>query len=192
MKNGIDGHNSADKRAEELKERVLKQYGVSRVEDLPVSFAGISLQEGEEYGNQVFDRHYSNLWDTFNRQNRFQQIAGVIAPLLAVRSLSMSIAGTDFAQHQDFAGAAESYRRMLVKAMNDDMTYNAGKADFSYQAGPELWKQVPAFQYTMPPVGRMLGGQAFSIAILSLWLIGGAVLAVAATARMRVESTTAP
>jgi ABC-2 type transport system permease protein len=89
MKTGLDGHNPEDKRAEELKQRVLAQYRVSRIEDLPVSFAGISLQEGEEHGDRVFDKHYGQLWDTFQRQNRFKQAAGLVAPMLAIQSLSM-------------------------------------------------------------------------------------------------------
>ena len=133
---------------------MLTQYGVGRVEDLPVNFAGISLQEGEEYGNLVFDRHYTRLWDTFQRQDQFKQFAALAAPMLAIRSLSMGLAGTDFAQHRDFAEAAEHYRRALVKKMNDDMTLHAGKADYGYTAGPALWQEVPDFQYAAPSAGR--------------------------------------
>ena len=184
---GIDGHNPADRRAEELKRRVLAQYGVSRVEDLPVNFAGISLQEGEEYGNLVFDRHYTRLWDTFQRQNQFKQFAALAAPMLAIRSLSMGLAGTDFAQHRDFAEAAEHYRRALVKKMNDDMTLHAGKADSGYTAGPALWQEVPDFQYTAPLAGEVLRRQAPSLTLLALWFAAAAAAAILATSRMRVD-----
>lgn len=103
MRNGPDGHDTADKRAEALKQRVLKQYDVDKLEALPVSFAGISLQEGEEHGNVVFDKHYGALWNRFEQQNRLKQVAGLFAPMLAINSLSMGLAGTDFAHHRDFA-----------------------------------------------------------------------------------------
>jgi ABC-2 type transport system permease protein len=45
--------------------------------------------------------------------------------MLALRPVSMGLAGTDFAQHRHFAEAAEGYRRSFVKAINDDITTHA-------------------------------------------------------------------
>jgi ABC-2 type transport system permease protein len=187
MQQGPDGHDTADKRAEALKQKVLKQYGVDRLEALPVNFAGISLQAGEEHGDVVFDKHYGRLWDQFGRQNRLKQIAGAAAPMLAIQSVSMGLAGTDFAQHQDFAAAAEQYRRMLVKKMNDDMTYNAGKQDFSYLAQPAVWRSVEDFRYEAPSTGWVLRNQAISLVLLTLWFVAAGAAALIVTKRMRVD-----
>lgn len=187
LQSGPDGHDTADKRAEALKQRVLKQYGVDKLEALPVSFAGISLQEGEEHGNFVFDKHYSALWNRFAEQNRLKQIASAVAPMLAINSLSMGLAGTDFAHHRDFAQAAESYRRMLVKKMNDDMTYHAGKQDYSYLAQPAVWQSVEGFEYDAPSAGWALRNQALSLSLLALWFVAALGAALICTARMRAE-----
>jgi ABC-2 type transport system permease protein len=187
MQGGSDGHDTADKRAEALKQRALRQYGVDKIEALPVSFAGVALQESEEHGNAIFDKHYTALWNQFERQNRLKQMAAIFAPTLAINSLSMGLAGTDFAQHRDFAAAAEQYRRMLVKMMNDDMTYNAGKSDFSYLAQPEVWRKVPDFEYTAPSTGWVLGHQTISLALLALWFVAATAAALWATAKMRIE-----
>jgi ABC-2 type transport system permease protein len=187
IQNGIDGHNPADKRNEDLQTRVLAQYGVDRVEQLPVSFAGIALQEGEEYGSQVFDRRYSELWNSFDHQNRLHQLAGAVAPLLTVRSLSMSLSGTDWTQHRDFAAAAERYRRMLVKTMNNDMVANAAGKDYNYLADANLWARVPDFSYEAPSVPQIITGQITAIVILGLWFAGAATLVWVAGRRMRVE-----
>ncbi len=187
MQNGPDGHDTADKRAEALKQKVLKQYGVDKLEALPVNFAGISLQEGEEHGNVVFDKHYSELWNRFEQQNRLKQLAGTVAPMLAMQSVSMSLAGTDFAHHRNFAAAAESYRRFLVKKMNDDMTFNAGKEDFSYLAKPALWQTVEDFRYDAPSAAWALSKQTVSLALLTLWCVAALTLAAVTTARMRVD-----
>jgi ABC-2 type transport system permease protein len=187
LENGIDGHNPEDQRQKELEARVLNQYNVSKLEDLPVSFAGIALQESEEYGNLVFDKHYNELWNRFEKQNRLQQIAAIIAPMLAARSLSMSMSGTDFAQHRDFASAAENYRRQFVKMMNDDMTYKAGKADFSYLAAPALWQTVPEFLYEAPAATKALKNQIISITVLSLWFIIACAVAFATITRMKID-----
>jgi ABC-2 type transport system permease protein len=64
---GIDGHNPAGQRVEALRQQVLRQYRVSRVEDLPVSFDGLMLQAGEAYGHQVLDRQFGNLWESVRR-----------------------------------------------------------------------------------------------------------------------------
>lgn len=187
MQSGPDGHDTADKRAEALKQKVLKQYGVDKLEALPVNFAGISLQEGEEHGNVVFDKHYSELWNRFEQQNRLKQLAGTVAPMLAMQSVSMSLAGTDFAHHRNFAAAAESYRRFLVKKMNDDMTFNAGKEDFSYLAKPALWQTVEDFRYDAPSAAWALSKQTVSLLLLTLWCIAALALATVTTARMRVD-----
>jgi ABC-2 type transport system permease protein len=187
MQQGPDGHDSADKRAEALKQKVLKQYGVDRLEALPVNFAGISLQAGEEHGDVVFERHYGRLWDQFGQQNRLKQIAGAAAPMLAIQSVSMGLAGTDFAQHQDFAAAAEQYRRMLVKKMNDDMTFNAGKQDFSYLAQPAVWQSVEDFRYEAPSTGWVLRNQAISLVLLTLWFVAAGVVALICVKKVRVD-----
>ena len=187
MQSGPDGHDTADKRAEALRQRVLKQYGVDRLEALPVNFAGISLQEGEEHGNAVFDRHYGELWSRFEEQNRFRQLAGAAAPMLAMQSFSMGMAGTDFAHHRDFAAAAEQYRRLLVRKMNDDMTYNAGKQDFSYLAQPALWNEVEAFRYEAPAAMWAVRRQAPSLLLLAVWCAASLLAAAAATAKLRVD-----
>jgi ABC-2 type transport system permease protein len=187
IQSGPDGHDSADKRAEALKQRVLKQYGVDRLEALPISFAGISLQEGEEHGNVIFDKHYGALWNQFERQNRLKQASAILAPMMAINALSMGMAGTDFAQHRDFAAVAERYRRMLVKMMNDDMTYNAGKADFSYLAQPAVWNQVPDFKYDAPSTLWALRHQTISLSLLALWFVAAIAAALWATAKMRLD-----
>lgn len=187
LKNGIDGHSPEDRRRAELEARVLAQYGVGRVEDLPVNFDGIVLQESEEYGNRIFDKHYASLWETFERQNRLQQGFGLLAPLLAVRSLSMGLAGTDWAQHRDFAAAAESYRRMLVKTMNEDMIRNSRTGDTEYRAGRELWERVPEFRYSLPPAAQVLRGQVLSVAALLAWLALAVTASLWAASRMSVD-----
>lgn len=178
MRSGPDGHQTTDQRAAALKARVLKQYGVETVEALPINFAGLSLQESEEHGNVVFDQHYGALWRRFESQNRIKQLAAVVAPMLAIQSLSMGLAGTDFAHHRDFASAAEQYRRQLVRKMNDHLTYEAVKKDFSYLAPPELWQTVEEFEYTAPPTSWILRQQALSLALLLLWGVSSLAAAI--------------
>lgn len=173
VKNGIDGHNPSDSRLTSLKEKVLKQYGVSSIEELPVNWGGIAMQAGEEYTDQVYDQEFSRIEEIFQRQNRFSEWAGFINPYLAIRNLSMALSGTDFHHHVVFARAAESYRRSFVKKMNKDMELNhkPGVAYSDYNVGNEMWASVEPFQYQLPGVASILAMQWRSIAALLFWLV---------------------
>lgn len=187
IKQGINAHDPADRRLADLKARVMKQYGVSRMEDLKVDFAGIALQESEEYGYRVFDARYDELWDTYVRQDEVQRAAALASPLLAVRSLSMAMAGTDPEQHRDFARAAESYRRVIIKHMNDDITEHGKGPGVEYIAGNDVWAKVPDFEYTAPSLGRVAASRWPDLAVLAVWFAVSSALAVAAVSRIRAS-----
>ncbi len=165
-----------------LAESLMTQYGVDRVEDLPINEVGAYLQESEEFGNRIFDRNYGALWDTFERQGAVHETVAVAAPLLAVRALSMGLAGTDVEQHRHFATAAETYRRDLMRRMNGDLTANSRSGDFSYQAGAELWESTPPLRYDAPTLGWVLTNRLPSLVVLGTWLV---VTILAAAARVR-------
>ena len=62
-----------------------------------------------------------------------------------MRSVSMALAGTDFQHHRHFITAAEDYRRVIQRTMNDDIMAHPTKG--TYIAGKELWERVPEFDY---------------------------------------------
>ncbi len=184
MATGVEGIERPDQAATAA--RLLAEHGVERVEDLPLNDVGVYLQESEEYGNQIFDRNYGALWDTFEHQGRVHEALAVAAPLLAVRALSMGLAGTDVEQHRHFATAAEAYRRDLMRQMNDDMTVNSHSGDFSYVAGADLWAAVPPLQYDAPTLGWVLGNRILSLLVLGLWLVTAVAAGAAAARRAEV------
>lgn len=173
-------------RLEARKRELFARYGVSAVEALPIAFGGISLQEGEEHGNEVFDRHYGRLFEQYQRQNRLHQLGGLVAPMLAVRSVSMGLAGTDFEQHRHFMTAAELYRRGIQRVMNDDIAKNQ-KQGAVYLAGAELWNKVPAFEYDAPSTSWVVSNVRWSLALLALWTACAAGLLVASVRVARVD-----
>jgi ABC-2 type transport system permease protein len=158
-------------RLERRKAELLQRYNAASIDVVPVAFSGVSLQEGENHGNEVFDRHYGRLFDIYDRQNAAVQFSSLVAPMLAMRTISMGLAGTDFQQHRDFVSAAEDYRRLIQRTMNDDITAHPTKRGGVYLAGPELWEKVPPFEYVAPPASWVIGHTAWSAAILGLWLV---------------------
>ena len=159
-----------ERRLEQRKAELMRQYKVDSVDALPIAFSGVSLQEGENHGDEVFDAHYGRLFDTFDRQNTVYQIAGLAAPMLAIRSVSMGLAGTDFQQHRHFITAAEEYRRLIQRTMNGDIMAHPTTRT-SYLAGRELWEKVPEFEYEAPATSWVLGNMRWSIGVLFAWLL---------------------
>jgi len=174
LEGGIDGHSPAGAREEALLQETLRQYGVAREEDLPVSFAGISMQAGEEHANVVYDHFYGRLQQDEQRQRRVLRGVSLLTPWITVRSLSAGMAGTDAEHHWHFVRATERYRRDLQRYLNGDFTQNAKGQDFDYQADPRLWRETAVFSYRAPRVGEV----ARSYAPDALLLLGWATLAV--------------
>jgi len=187
IKAGVDGHDPEDSRIERLKQETLKKYQAETVEDLPINFQGIALQAGEEYGNSVFDRHYGALWTAFGRQDTMRKALGFLFPTLAIRELSMALAGTDNQRSRDFAESAERYRRDLVLTLNRDLEQNGADLGFMYQAGPELWRSMPEFRYQPPALYASIKDQSMAWAALVLWLSVAVGLVCRSTRTLRVD-----
>jgi ABC-2 type transport system permease protein len=134
------------------------------------------MQASEEYGNQVYDKHFGALYDQYRAQNTLTQWAGLASPLLAVRSLSMGLAGTDVEQHRDFAVHAEQYRRGLIKWSNDYFRDNTRTGEWDWTAPPELWAKYDPFVYDAPAVSGALRTQLAALVVLGAWLIVAALL----------------
>jgi ABC-2 type transport system permease protein len=173
-------------RLERRRQELLRQYNAPSMDVVPINFSGVSLQEGEEHGNEVFDRHYGRLFDTYESQNRALQWSGLAAPMLPIRSLSMALAGADLAHHQDFVVAAESYRRDIQRSMNDDIARNA-RPGVAYVAGSELWATVPEFTYELPGTWWALQRTAPSLGLLLAWFAGALWFASRATRRIAAD-----
>ncbi len=184
---GLRVHEYNLRRARDLRQRLLQQHGVSRVEDLPVNFRGIDYLEREAHSNQVWDEHYATLWRLFEAQVHTHQIVGFAAPLLAVRSLSTGLAGSDFSHHQHFATAAERYRRRLVDMMNGDIAHSSSSAQLGHTAGAELWSRLPAFDYRAPEVMWAIRRVGWSLTALLAWLAVGMVALLVAIRLMPIE-----
>lgn len=185
---GLPIHVYNVRRAADLRRRLFARYQVSRVEDLPVNFRGVDYLEREAHANDIWERHYRELWATFEAQSTVHQLVGFAAPLLAVRTMSMSLTGTDFHHHRQFAQAAERYRRQLVLAMNTNLAYGgSSQKRGAYAAEPSLWASVPPFEYRQPDLRWSLSHVRLSAIALIAWVVCTALALVAAVRRLGVE-----
>jgi len=163
---GLDGHDPRDARLAKFAEETMQKHGVTRLEDLPFQFQGLVMQESERLANEVYDHHFGALWERIEAQDRSVTWAGLAAPLLALRSASMTLAGTDFTHHRDFAQAAEEHRRKLVRLLNEEMM---NQKDPHQPAGRELWERLPDFAHEPRSHPEALRKASAALLVLGLW-----------------------
>lgn len=184
-----DSHNPEDPHFAKFKQAVLARYGVTRVEDLPVNYKGLLGVEGERLTSALFDRYAGQSYAAQARQNAIVDGVSLFSPAIAIRSLSMAAAGTDFAGHRRFLEQAEAYRYALVQRLNhlqaekvrfsDDAAVDPD-ADRRKRVSASNWQSIPEFAF-VPPSGAALARAALpGLAILLVWLgVAGALLALA-------------
>lgn len=158
--------------------KVMAQYGVTRLEDLPVSFGGLQLEEDERLGNQVYDAQFDALFAVYDRQRQWLRWASLVSPLPALQNISMALSGTDMPHQIAFQQQAEARRRAVVTQLNTDLIKNGAGKDFDYLAGPQLWAEVEDFAFATPSLGATLAGLWREALILLGWLAAAVMVAL--------------
>lgn len=170
--NGMNPNDTKEKRLARLKALYLKEYGVDSLNQLPLNFEGIQMQEGEEYANKVYDFHGAALFKKFELQNRAGSLMSFVAPYIALRNLSMAFAATDWYSFNDFQQKTNTYRRHLIRTMNNDMAKNSRFGEFyEYKAGRNLWETISDFKYLTPKVTIIFKYYLMELASLLLWIL---------------------
>ncbi len=169
---GLDGHNPADERGIELEKSVLAEYGVDSVSQLPINFDGIRMQADEEYGNQVWDKHFGNMRQVFARQKQSMQFGGLINPFISLQNASMGFTASDNLHYQEFLVQVENYRRDFIKTLNDKHAYGGSKTgDWGWEANNEFYKSVPDYDYRPTALAVVLKNYLLDVGILVFWSV---------------------
>ncbi len=188
-----DSHDPDDPHFAQFKTDVLKRYGVSRVEDLPINYKGLLALEGEAMTSRLFDRYAARDFAAQASQNGVVAGIGLFSPTIALRQASMAAAGTDFAGHRRFLEQAERYRYDLVQRLNrlqaeavryaDDTAKDAG-ADRRKRIAADNWQALPEFAFRQPAAGTLVRASLPGFASLLGWLVLAGVALVVATRRL--------
>lgn len=191
-----DSHNPDDPHFAAFKQSVLDRYGVSRIEDLPVNYKGLLGLEGERLTSELFDRYAGADYAAQAKQNMLVGAVGVLSPTIALRSLSMAAAGTDFAGHRRFLEQAEAHRYALVQRLNrmqaEDVSYADDTAedidaDRRKRVSAENWRRMPDFVWRGPSGAELAGRALPGLVIVLAWLGVAALLLARATRRLRAR-----
>jgi ABC-2 type transport system permease protein len=179
-----DAHNADDPYFAGFKARALARYGVSRVEDMPVQYAGLVGMEGERLTTGLYAKSAKEMEGREAEQNGFVRAFGTISPLIAVRQLSMALTGTGLAAHQDFLNQSEEFRYRFVQALNwmqaEKIPSVGGGEDPRVSA--DNWKTIPRFRYRpfVPPTALIWP----NLLVLGGWLAGLMLLSVPIARRL--------
>jgi len=167
---GIDGHNPKDQRTEALKQKVLKEYGVDEVSELPLNFNGIRMQADEEYGNTVWDKHFGNNRNILTLQKKSFQLGGIVDPFISLKNTSMGFMASDNVHHQNFLVQVENYRRVFIKKLNYEYAYGDASPDNAF------FRSVPDFEYEATQLSQVFSNYILDLLFLFLWSIAVVVL----------------
>jgi ABC-2 type transport system permease protein len=176
---GFDGEPGWDARLAQLENETLAQYGVSRLEDLPVGFSGLRLQLMDAFSNRISDRHQMRLEAVYAGQTRWHLLTALLGPYVPMRVVSQNLSAMDWAHYRDFAEAAEHYRRGVVGSLDSLLTERLRGDKWEVSFGHEDWARVPPFTYRTPPAGWALGHSVAPWLCLLTWTgiaVGGAAL----------------
>lgn len=189
-----DSHNPNDPRFVALRQETLARHGVSRVEDLPTNYNAIVMQEGERLTTEAYREHRAVVDATYARQARLVDWASLASPYLALRTLSMALAGTDLPHAAHFEAEAERYRYDLVQHLNrlheTEVAYardryvdtGEGGVPSRQRIDRSHWQHAPTFSYHAPATAWSIRQQGAAAVALALWVVGG-IGALAVTAR---------
>lgn len=184
---GIDGHNPSDARSKELEEKVLLEYGVASIEELPVNFSGIRMQADEEYGNKVWDKHFNQLRTVFEAQKKNYQLGGIVNPFVSLQNASMGFTASDNLHHQDFLKQVELYRRKFIKMLNDEYAFGESqKEGGNGLADNEFFKSIPDFEFSPVKIEKALPHYLIDLTVLLFWGIFSYFLIWLASKKMRL------
>ncbi len=180
-----DSWPSWDARVDRVMERFLDGEFESTM--APSNVEVVALLESEADETALYDRRSPSCSSATERQARSFERAGVIAPTLAARSLSMAFAGTDEAHDREFAAAATRYRTAMLTTLNGELASSGRFNTFDYTRGRDLWEKVPPFDYDVPRRGWALSQRAWSAGALAAWLLATAIAAAWSVSSMRLE-----
>ncbi|MBJ7437877.1 MAG: DUF3526 domain-containing protein [Sphingopyxis sp.] len=189
-----DSHNANDPFFAAFKQKVLDQYGVTRVEDLPVNYKGLLAIEGEKLTSGLFDRYANASFATQAEQSAIMHGFAVLSPAIGLRRLSMAAAGTDLTGHRRFLDQAEAYRFDIVQRLNrlqaeavsyaDDTAKDAG-ADQRKRIADRHWDKIPEFASTPASGGQLVRAALPGLIVVAAWLLATMAACLLAAGRLQ-------
>ncbi len=177
-----DLHNANDPAFEKLKTDTLTEYGVEKIEDLPINWRGVVARYGEKRDAEVTNKFADERMLAETKQSSIINAFGWLSPTLAFSDASRKLAGSDLHTHHRFLREAEALRIDFIQAINethieklsyeDDINRNKDKESFDKtRLDQSNWNVLKDFHFVPDQYPVRFSRASLSILILSIWTI---------------------
>ena len=178
-----DGHNATDPAFNQLRAKLLEQYGVESVDDLPINFRGMVAMTSEVDLTKVLNEYAEKRMAKQAAQANFVRTLSFVSPFIALQSTSMTAAGSDVRTHHRFLREAESARFEFVHGLNkahteklsytDDINRNnSEEASRKARISAENWRILSDFKFQPDPAKERVARILPMLSVLLAWAIG--------------------
>ncbi|AYQ33169.1 DUF3526 domain-containing protein [Runella sp. SP2] len=172
-----DSHNPNDPHFKAMKDSLLAVYGVDSTHKLPFNYSGYVMREGEKLSAETYQKHQAALVEIYQKQQDVVRFTAIFNPYMAIKNLSMALAGTDYAAYDDFQRQTENFRYSLAQTLNElqiKLISNKVKSSADKKAviSQKYWSQLPDFRYHFLTCTAVLKHEIFSVISLVLWVVG--------------------
>ena len=170
-----DSHNPDDPHYNHLRDSVLTAHKVSKVTDLPFNYSGFVMREGEKITSSLYRKHHANLVGVYQNQNDVTRFTAFVNPFTAIKQLSMTMSGTDFASYIDFQNQADDYRYKLAQTMNElQMEYispkkKSGSEGKVHVVDHEHWEEFSDFSHQPMSFSNSISAGLPALMAILLW-----------------------
>jgi len=157
-----DGHNANDPAFSQLKANLLAKYNVDKVEDLPINYKGIVAQSSEKNLSKILNDYAIESMTQQVEQAQVARSFGWLSPSIAIKSVSMQLAGTDLENYHRFLVEAENVRYKFVQSLNElhahEVSYNDDNNKYKNEdtrekakVSSDNWKVLDNFNFSIAP-----------------------------------------
>ncbi|MBO1321932.1 DUF3526 domain-containing protein [Acanthopleuribacter pedis] len=172
-----DAHNPNDPYFSDFRAQTLARYGVDSIDALPVNWNGLVMVEGERITSELFQEHFGRITAQFEGQDRCLGWFSWVSPVLAVRQICQTVAGTDRGGSAHFEAAAEAFRFALIQKLNHLHGHEIKREnDRGQKVSARHWRDMALFDYQPPPPqtpdARFLAGGLVWLVLAALMLAG--------------------
>lgn len=164
-------YSNDDAYQEQARQKILDEYGVKEISELPINYRGYALQISEEHADPLYEEVYNDLKGTYEKQEYILGLLSFLSPTTSLKQLSAGIAGTDRIHHDVFAWEAELHRRYIIKKMNGDLMYNGTDTENPYTADKELWSEVADYDGRLPLFSSLISYYISKFVVLGIWTL---------------------
>ncbi len=163
----------------DLEARLLEEFQVDRIEDLPIDLAGAQMIDQEANTNRLYDEIEGRVTRAKNRQKELIGGFQFASPYMAMRAVSSSLAATDRTHHFDFINNAENHRRQFVRELNVAEMKKQELGDSS-EAQRQFWAQITEFLPTFVSAIQDVKRSLAAMFCIVLWAVVAGIAALLA------------